>query len=440
MIQSSAPLFLVIPFLLLLGMIATGPVLYHHFWERYYPHIASGLAVGVISYYMFALGTPSPVVNALAEYIQFITLITALYMVSGGILIEVDRQATPLANLLFLWVGAIASNFIGTTGASVLLIRPYIRLNGKGVAAYHIAFFIFMVSNVGGVLTPIADPPLVLGFLKGVPFLWTLRHGILPWLLALSLLSIIFYAIDSRKNKQSHTKDTTRKKSIRVRGGRHFLLFLVIITAMFLDPNLLSWLPCLDYHGHRHSFLRELILLAVALVAYWTGEKQVYAKNDFSLDPLKEVIFIFIGIFTTMIPAIQLIADWAQSPAGQKIITPTMLYWSTGLFSSILDNAPTYLNFLAAGMGAKGLSIENYQDVLQYARDAACYLRATSLGAVFFGAMSYIGNGPNFMVRAIAEEQGIKMPSFWGYILGYSLIYLLPVLLLVERIFVAMLC
>lgn len=427
----------VVPFIGLLLMIATGPVLYPHFWHRYYVPIAISLGAVVVGYYLFALKDYDAPVEALAEYIQFILLIAALYMVSGSILIKLNYAPTPRINLAILWTGAVLANFIGTTGASMLLIRPYIRLNKKRISAYHIVFFIFMVSNVGGVCTPVADPPLFLGFLKGVPFLFTLWHGILPFFFALSLLSVIFYWIDRKTALQGKILKRPKQAGITIKGTRNFLLFIVILGAVFLDPHKLDipYLPYTDQarHVHHFSFIRELIFLGVILYVRFTANRAVLRANNFTLEPLKEVVFIFIGIFFTMMPALSLIKNMATT--HQEHINPNLLYWATGILSSVLDNAPTYLNFLTAGMAAKGLNIENMAEVGQYAKDHAAWLSTTSIAAVFFGAMTYVGNGPNFMVRAIAEEQGIKMPSFGSYIWRYSIRFLLPVLCLVWLVF-----
>lgn len=358
-------------------------------------------------------------------------------MVSGSILIKLQYAATPRTNLAVLWTGAVMANFIGTTGASMLLIRPYMRLNKKKLSPYHIVFFIFMVSNVGGVCTPVADPPLFLGFLKGVPFFFTLWHGILPFFFALSLLSMLFYWLDRKKKGQYKRLKNSSQPNITIKGARNFLLFGVILGAVFLDPHKLAipYIPYVDQHGHEHhfSFIRELIFLAVILYVRFSADKKVLKANNFTLAPLKEVIFIFIGIFFTMMPALALIKDMAEQ--HKESINANLLYWATGILSSVLDNAPTYLNFLTAGMAAKGLNVENIKEVGIYAQDYASWLSTTSIAAVFFGAMTYVGNGPNFMVRAIAEEQGVKMPSFGGYIWHFSIRFLLPVLCLVWLIF-----
>ena len=435
MIQSEnlPSLFSVFPFLLLLGMIATGPVLYPHFWHRAYTFIAIGLGSIVVGYYVFVLGNTQKPIEAFAEYVQFIALIAALYMVSGTILIKIRCTSKPLNNLRVLWLGATLANFIGTTGASMLLIRPYMRLNRHRLAPYHIVFFIFMVSNVGGALTPIGDPPLFLGFLKGIPFSWPLKHNFLAWLVGLTLVSSGFYWFD-RANPLTDIQASKPPKTLNIHGKRFLPLFAIIIGSVFLDPDKITWLPHIPYHGHRFSFVRELILLSVIAFVYIKGNKKILQENQFSLAPLKEVAFIFIGIFATMMPALTLIEHMAQKKAAW--IDENTLYWATGILSSVLDNAPTYLSFLAAGMSAKGLNIDLLSDVATYTQAHVGALSATSLAAVFFGAMTYVGNGPNFMVRAIAEEQGVKMPSFGSYIWHYALRFLLPALFVIWVLFI----
>ena len=435
--SSLPPVWLTLPFVALLLMIATGPLFYPHFWHRYYTWIAPALSGVVVLYYVIQLGDRAHPLEALIDYVQFILLLSALYIISSGILIELRGASKPWNNLGILWTGAILSNLIGTTGASMLLIRPYMRLNRKRLSAYHVVFFIFMVSNVGGCLTPIGDPPLFLGFLKGVGFFWMLQHALLPWLVALGLLSGIFYVLDARDSQAVGTKAGMPHQGswLKIEGKSQFFLFLVVIGALFLDPNKWSWVPGIDVgHGEgRISFVRELILLVVIAWAYLRSDPKILAANNFSFEPLKEVIFVFIGIFGTMMPALALTKHFAETHADW--INPHLLYWGTGTFSSLLDNAPTYLNALAAGMGSKGLDITRTEDVLLYAKAYGPNLLAMSLAAVFFGAMTYVGNGPNFMVRAIAEEEKVQMPSFLGY-LWYSLRFLLPVLLVVWLLFI----
>jgi len=431
----------VIPFILLLLMIATGPLFYEHFWHKNYPKIALALAIIVVLYYLFALHNSHQPIHAMAEYVQFISLLTGLFFASGAIMINVDKKATPFANVIILLIGAVIANVIGTTGASMLLIRPFIRLNKGRIKAYHIVFFIFIISNVGGSLTPIGDPPLFLGFLKGIPFFWTLTHNFMPWVVGVLVLCLIFFFLDSRNKKvydagvqESFTNQITLKGSI------NFIWLGIIVLAVFIDPNVFDWVPGINYHGQKISFIREIIMLTTAYLSYRLADKKILKDNEFSIEPIREVAFLFVGIFGTMMPALQLVSIFARSDAGQALITHNVLYWGTGSLSGFLDNAPTYLNFLAAGMSARGADMNVLSDVIQYAQGGVFYnsiidLKAISIGAVFFGAFSYIGNGPNFMVKSIAEQIGIDMPSFFGYIIRYSIPILVPLLIITWLIF-----
>lgn len=430
----------VIPFALLLIMIATGPLFYEHFWHKNYPIIAVSLAAIVVLYYLFGVGDVNHPVHALAEYVQFIALLSSLYIASGGIMIDVDKKATPITNVGLLLIGAVISNLIGTTGASMLLIRPFVRLNKGRIQPYHIIFFIFMVSNVGGALTPIGDPPLFLGFLKGVPFGWTLEHNIIPWATALGLLSIVFYIFDKRNTDEDLEEISTFTNKTTILGSRNFIWLAIIIASVFIDPNVIEGVPAIHYHGQKFSFIRELIMFTVGFLSYRFADKRAIKGNEFNFEPIREVAFIFIGIFGTMMPALALVSEFAQSETGTALITHNTLYWGTGILSGFLDNAPTYLNFLAAAMASQGGDIAVISNVHDYAiggvyDDSVSKLIAISLGAVFFGAMTYIGNGPNFMVKSIAEQMGIHMPSFFGYILRYSIPILLPILFVIWLIF-----
>ena len=431
----------VIPFVLLLLLIAASP-LYEHFWHHHYPKVAISLAIIVVAYYIFVLGNVHSPIHSGFEYFQFIALLTGLFVASGGIMIDVDKKATPGLNAKLLLIGAVVANIIGTTGASMLLIRPFIRINKNRIKAYHIIFFIFVVSNVGGSLTPIGDPPLFLGFLKGVPFFWTLTNNFLPWVFGVVMLVIIFYFID-RRNKEGLEEgpDENISNKASIRGSKSFIWLLIIILAVFLDPNVFAWVPAIHYDGARFSFLRELIMLSVAFLSYKTANKEILKANEFNFEPIREVALIFVGIFGTMMPALELVGLFAQSDTGSALINHNTLYWGTGLLSGFLDNAPTYLNFLAAGMASVGADMGSVADVAKFANggyaDSVIMLKAISIGAVFFGAFSYIGNGPNFMVKSIAEQVGIDMPSFFGYIIKYSLTILLPLYILVWLIFFA---
>lgn len=411
----------IIPFVLLLLMIAAMPFINAAWWERNYRFVAVGLGLVTAGYYILGLDNAARVWGSLHEYASFIALIGSLYVVAGGIHITIKGRSTPAGNLLFLGAGAIIANLLGTTGASMLLIRPYIRNNRYRLSAYHIIFFIFIVSNIGGALTPIGDPPLFLGYIKGIPFFWITSRMILPWLLAAGLVMAVFYLIDRhhyRKvpgelRRQVEGEDDTARVS-----GLHNLIFLAaIIGSVFIEHPV---------------FLREALMIGAAAASYYTTREEVHLQNGFTFHPIQEVAYLFIGIFLTMLPAL----DWlAGNAAGLGIASPGGFYWITGALSSFLDNAPTYLNFLTAALGLAGLEVNNAGDVARYLVSGAAQVAAISAAAVFFGAMTYIGNGPNFMVKAIAESSGVSMPGFFGYIAKYSLPVLLPVYLLVWIIF-----
>ena len=465
---ASPPIFLVLPFLLFLAMIATGPLFYEHFWHKNYHKIAIILATIVVTYYIFFLHNLAAPAHTFFEYVQFIALLSSLYIASGGIVIDIDKEGKPLVNVIVLLIGAVLSNVIGTTGASMLLIRPYIRLNKRRIQPYHIIFFIFIVSNIGGCLTPIGDPPLFLGFLKGVPFFWTFNQSFFPWLFTTAILAIIFYLLDTKfiKKGDGFISDKTPpnySNKIKILGSRSFFWLAIIVSSVFLDPSKIHWLPAIiEIHGEgwriatvgsftiaqqssivAFSFVRETIMFTVGIMSYVYANKKSQHINEFNLEPIREVTFIFIGIFGTMMPALELVSSFASSPMGKAFISHNTLYWGTGIISGFLDNAPTYLNFLAAALAAQGGSINSAIDVTNFAHETDIFsnstlqLTAISVASVFFGAMTYIGNGPNFMVKSIAEQTGVHMPSFFGYIIRFSIIYLLPVLFVVWLLFFA---
>jgi Na+/H+ antiporter NhaD/arsenite permease-like protein len=424
--------YMVLPFIILLGMIASGPVLYGHFWEKHYAKFALFLALIVAAYYAFYLNDFASIIHSGIEYLSFIALLSSLFIITGGILIKFDRQGSPIINTLFLLIGAVLSNVIGTTGASMLLIRPFLKMNKGNIRPYQIIFFIFIVSNVGGALTPVGDPPLFLGFLRGVPFFWVLENVWYIWLPTVLLILAVFFVLELKNSDTPINKLDFIEffKSIEIRGARNFGFLLIIICSVFADHSVLSWVP--DLHPFPLG-IREIIMFGVAFVAFKTSKDEILRANEFDFEPIKEVAFLFIGIFITMIPALQLIA-YESKAFGNSLNTSTF-YWATGFLSSVLDNAPTYLNFLSGAMGKFGLDINNLAHVREFMVQDAGYLQAISVAAVFFGAMTYIGNGPNFMVKSISERAGIKMPSFVSYIFIYSIPVLLPVFIVVWLVF-----
>ncbi len=421
--------YMVIPFITLLIMIATGPLFYKHFWERNYPKVSIFLGIIVAVYYIAFLNDFGSVVHTVAEYISFIALLSSLFIASGGILIKVDRKATPFINVLFLLFGAVISNIIGTTGASMLLIRPFIKMNRERIKPYLIIFFIFIVSNIGGALTPIGDPPLFLGFLRGVPFFWVINNVWYIWVPAILMILLIFYFIDKTNINESETTINYSNK-IEFKGIKNLFLLCIVLISVFLDPNIIPWVPKLSPLPFG---IREVIMFTVCFIAFNFANKEILKANEFTFDPIKEVAYLFVGIFLTMIPALQLIAH--QANVYSTALNQGTFYWATGILSSFLDNAPTYLNFLSAAMGKFGLDVNNPADVIKFETLDVVFLRAISVSAVFFGAMTYIGNGPNFMVKSISERAGIEMPSFFTYIIKYSIPILLPVFFIIWFIF-----
>lgn len=441
-ISAAVPFYLLIPFLLLIGLIATGPVLFPHFWHKYYRHIAVVLGLLMLSVYLFQRHDHHLPAETLADYVSFAIQLGALYVAAGGIYINVNMNAKPLANTAILFAGAVLANIIGTTGASVLLIRPFIRINNHRIKPYQIVLFIFIVSNAGGLLTPLGDPPLFIGFLKGVPFFWTLQHLVFPWLIAVGSLCLIFFFLDLRnketayKPKSEVTARNEAETEFYLKGKRNLIWLGVILAAIFIDPKIIEGVPYISFEGMKISFVRELIQLTAAFLCNRNASQTALQGNHFTFGPILEVAFLFFGIFFTMMPALQFTAQLASQPEFAHLITPGNIYWAAGTLSGFLDNAPTYANFLSLGMAKFGLNYSNFTDVHNFAYgipDQITYhlLEAISVGSVLFGAFSYIGNGPNFMVKAIAEEAGVKMPPFFKYIVAYSIPFLLPVLVLV---------
>ncbi len=414
--------WMILPFAAMLLSIAVMPFVHAHWWEHHYPKVALTLGAITTAYYLFGLKNAPRMLEVAHEYISFIALIGSLFVVAGGIHITVKGEARPWINALFLLLGALIANLIGTTGASMLLIRPWIRMNKYRITAYHIVFFIFIVSNVGGCLTPIGDPPLFLGFLKGVPFFWVFEHCWIAWALTLGLLIGVFTAFDAWNFRRA-PRDVRDRETAQEEwhfAGLHNILFLgVIIAAVFLHKVLPFPIP-------------DLLMLAAAAVSYFTTPRAVHTSNQFSFAPIKEVGWLFVGIFATMVPALDYLSLHSKSLG---LTEPMQFYWFTGLLSGFLDNAPTYLTFLAAATGAQGLDINSPGDILRFIETDNHFLVAISLGAVFFGALTYIGNGPNLMVKSISQQLGVKTPGFFGYLFSFAIPVLLPIFGLIALLF-----
>lgn len=448
---TAPPYWTVIPFVLLLGAIAVFPLLSatEHWWEHNINRfkVAAILAALTLCYYAFLHSAPveahwpahkvishsdsflqtgfvgAILGNALlAEFVPFIVLLFSLYTIAGGIRIEGDLQANPLTNASFMAAGGLLASFVGTTGAAMLLIRPLLDTNDERKHVAHtVIFFIFVVCNCGGCLLPIGDPPLFLGYLQGVSFTWTL--GLWEeWLFVNGLLLVAYCLVDQfyyypQETKKDIKRDITHTRRLRISGLalNGPLLLGVVLAVALLDPN--KAIP--GTHWHAWMYLREIVQLSLVAAALYFGSSAIREKNSFNYHAIVEVAALFFGIFICMQPALQILA--VQGKVLAESLSPTGFFWATGGLSSFLDNAPTYLVFFKSAqdplMGGPTGGVEDM------------VLRGIALGAVFMGAMTYIGNGPNFMVKAIAEKSGVRMPSFFGY-MAYSCVILLPILLI----------
>ncbi len=421
------PTCAVVPFGLMLLCIAALPLLAGRFWERNRNKgLVSLLLGGPVAVWIAWLDPPA-LAHTAHEYVAFLALLGALFVISGGIVVRGTLAGTPGLNAILLSVGAVLASLIGTTGASMVLIRPLLRANSVRARKAHVViFFIFVVSNAGGLLTPMGDPPLFLGFLRGVPFLWTLR--LLPhWLFVNGLLLVIAYVVDStifRREDLERPVDldelaVEHQVPVHIAGKLNFLWLGGVVTVLLLSGSVP--LPAGAQEG-------GMALMAVA--SWFTTSRVLRQENGFTWEPILEVALVFAGIFATMIPALQILND----RGGELGLTaPWQFFWASGALSSFLDNAPTYLTFATTASGVMGTDAADLGELLRTSQGAAL-LSAVSLGSVLMGANTYIGNGPNFMVRAIAERSGVRMPSFFGYMV-WSTGILIPIFCAVTWIF-----
>ncbi|NOT32166.1 MAG: sodium:proton antiporter [Planctomycetes bacterium] len=440
----------VLPFVLLLACIAVLPLVANHWWEknRNKGMLAGLFALPVVLVLSAGHGQAGQLelTHAGMEYASFIVLLGALFVITGGVYVGGSLAGTPLANSGMLAFGALIASFVGTTGASVLLIRPFLRANATRQRKVHlVVFFIFVVSNCGGLLTPLGDPPLFLGYLKGVPFGWTLQLW-KEWLLVNGALLVLFHLWDQRvlnaeelARPGAQLEEVMRHEPLRIEGGLNFLFLLGVVATIYCAG------AGLGTGGEPWPFgAQEGAMLALAAGAWFTTRASNRERNRFSWSPVIEVAVLFAGIFATMTPALLILNAWGQ---GQREVLglafgmrePWQFFWGTGILSSFLDNAPTYLTLASTACGLEGVPLEGRYlgNLLANSENGALgvqRLLAISCGAVFMGANTYIGNGPNFMVKAIAEEAGVKMPSFFGY-MAYSGLILLPLFVLVTLLF-----
>jgi Na+/H+ antiporter NhaD/arsenite permease-like protein len=438
------PAWSVLPFASYLLIIAVVPLFLPHFWEKNRNKLVVALLAALpAAGYLLSSNGGHLLLDSLKEYVAFIVLLAALFTISGGVYLKGSLAGTPMVNTMFLGVGSLLASFIGTTGASMLLVRPLLRANETRLKKTHIViFFIFIVSNGGGMLTPLGDPPLFLGFLRGVPFLWTFQLWA-PWALVNGLLLIIFNFLDQavfdkeeRERPGSQLEEVQKvAEPLRIHGGLNFLWLLGVIAIN----------SGVGYLGKKNGWGDDVQKLAIvagmaamAGLSLATTAKEIRSSNKFTWGPIIEVAVIFIGIFVTMVPATLLLEALGKSGAI-RMTHAWEFFWGSGALSSFLDNAPTYVTFasLACGVvgGQVGQTIDpsNLDQLLRYPQ-GILFLKAVSCGSVFMGANTYIGNGPNFMVKAIAEENQVKMPSFFGY-MGWSIAVLIPLFVVVTLLF-----
>lgn len=436
------PLWSTIPFVGILLSIAIFPLFAPRWWHKHFPQVSLFWALVMVVPFLFAyrrVALHEILHIYMLDYLPFVILLWSLYTVSAGIYIRGTLRGSPSLNTLLLVIGTILASWVGTTGASMILIRPLIRANAWRRHKVHlIVFFIFLVSNIGGSLTPLGDPPLFLGFLRGVPFFWTLKL-IGPLLVVAVPLLITFFVIDLHYFRQEERPEQTGNEPVRIEGARNFILLGGIVGAVLMSG---MWKAgTFDLFGvplKIEFVVRDFLLLLMGLLSLRVTSAKIHKANEFSWFPIREVAILFAGIFMTIIPALAILkagADGALAPLIAFTREPSHFFWITGGLSGFLDNAPTYLTFLNTAMGSFFEGVPVHEAVHHLIREQSIYLEAISSGAVYMGALTYIGNAPNFMVKSIAEEAGIAMPSFFGYMVRWSLPILIPAFILLTVVF-----
>jgi len=432
------PAWSALPFVGILLSIALFPLLAPHFWHRHYPQIALGW--GLLLAIPFALAYQGPALHSMAhmaivDYVPFIILIGTLFTIGGGIFVRGSLRGSPLVNATLMVIGTAMASIVGTTGAAMLLIRPLLRANRqRRHRAHTVIFFIFLVANIGGALTPLGDPPLFLGFLHGVPFSWTLGlWG--PMLFVAACVLAIFLGVDiaawRREAPEVRAPAGPAREPLRLEGWHNFLLLGGVLAAVVMSG---VWHPgevnLLGVHQGVQNLVRDAVLLALGAISWLSTPKAVRDENEYSWGPIKEVAILFAGIFATMIPTLLMLAageHGALAVVVRAVKSPASFFWASGSLSSFLDNAPTYLTFLQTALGRLYPGLPEREAIARLIAEHPLFLQAVSTGAVFMGANTYIGNAPNFMIKSIAEEAGVRMPSFFGYMVRYSLPILIPI-------------
>ena len=427
-----------IPFGLMLLTIAVAPLLAEHWWESNRHKLTVALFLGVpTAVCLIAGGMLHDLEHQLfGDYIPFIILLLALYVITGGIHLSGDIKAKPWVNTIFLGLGWLLASIMGTTGAAMLLIRPLLATNQQRKHKVHtVLFFIALCANCGGLLTPLGDPPLFMLFLRGAEFTWFLSMWA-PWLFTGVILLLIYFALDTYHYKKEHwtalSADHREHTPLKVQGKVNFIYLIgVVLTVALINAGTIPQMG-IESAPLWIKYLREIVLVSLTLLSLYSTPKKIrFTMNKFTWDPIIEVAVLFLGIFTTMTPALAYLNDHAASLGLNKV---WQFYYTSGALSSFLDNTPTAVAFHSVASGLTPDQMATFGNGMM-AGIPEILLMAICVGSVFFGAMTYIGNGPNFMVKAIAEENGVKMPSFFGYMFKFSLIVLLPIYILVQIIF-----
>ncbi|GBE06594.1 MAG TPA: sodium:proton antiporter [Nitrospirae bacterium] len=439
------PIWSLLPFIGMLLSIALFPLFAPKFWHDHFDKVSVFWALVIIVPFLFVykwLAVHEFLYVVLADYIPFIILLASLYTVSGGILLKGTPLGTPLVNTCMLAIGTVIASWMGTTGASMLLIRPFLRANRhREKRTFMVVFFIFLIANVGGSLTPLGDPPLFLGFLRGVPFFWT--FNLFPQMaMAAIILLALYFVFDLyfyRKEGVKKQNNEESREPLKIEGGHNIFFLLAIMGAVLMSGMVkMGEVSILGVHLTFQDMLRDAVLIFIVILSMATTRREVREDNGFTWFPMKEVAILFAGIFLTMVPCLKMLQAGTKGELSflvENMQEPVHYFWITGSLSAFLDNAPTYLTFLSTLLGKFYPGVEGQEAVLLLIRENGIYLKAISVSAVFFGASTYIGNAPNFMVRSIAEETGTEMPSFFGYQLKYSLPILIPVFALIAWLF-----
>ncbi|MEI7812635.1 MAG: sodium:proton antiporter [Ignavibacteria bacterium] len=422
------PLLSLLPFVLMLVAIAVFPLFFNHFWEKNKNKliIAVALSSPIIIFMIYAGNWEILVETMLSDYLPFIILLGSLFTITGGIYLTGDIEAKPSVNVLFLGIGAVLASVMGTTGAAMLLIRPVIQTNKEREFKVHtILFFIGIVANCGGMLTPLGDPPLFMMYLRGASFSWFFQ--LFPeWLFTNGLLLLIYFFVDSYYHKKEKPEnillDKTNIQPVKIHGRLNFIwLTGVVLAVAFINEQYITLIKSDGYY----SFIREAVIISMALLSLLFTTRITRISNNFTWAPIEEVAYLFLGIFITMVPCILYLKENAKTLG---VNAAHQFYYASGALSSFLDNTPTAVTFHSLALGlAQTAEVAGIPNVI---------MRGICLSAVLFGSMTYIGNGPNFMVKSVAEENNIKMPDFFSYMFKFSLIVLLPVFVLVQLIFI----